>query len=229
MKEKFHSVVAKLLYIAKRVRPDILTAVSFLSTRIQSPSDEDWAKLSRVLKYLKCTRTLGLILGCTAERSILAFVDASFGVHPDGKSHNGQGTSWGRGLLQASSTKQKLVVKSSTEAELVSASDESSAVIGVCNFVKGQGRELGPAILHQDNQSTMVVIERGRFTGRNTKHVNVRYFFIKDRVEKGELEIKYLPTGSMIADGLTKPLQGALFRKHRDLMLGHLTLVVYKM
>jgi len=122
--------------------------------------------------------------------SILAFVDASYGVHPDGKSHNGLGTSWGRGLFLASSTKQKLVVKSSTEAELVSTTDESSAVIGVCNFVNAQGREIGPAILYQDNQSTMAVIERGRFTGRNNKHVNVRYFFIKNRVVKGELEIR---------------------------------------
>ena len=57
-KEKFHSVVAKLLYIAKRVRPDILTAVSFLSTRIQAPTDEDWVKLLRVLKYLNIAHIL---------------------------------------------------------------------------------------------------------------------------------------------------------------------------
>jgi len=216
-----------LLYIAKRERPDILTAVSFLTTRIQYPTTEDKGKLTRVLCYLYATHTLCLILGCTAESSILALVDASYGVHPDGRSHNGHGTSWGRGLFLASSSKQKLVVKSSTEAELVSTSDESSAVIGVCNFVKAQGRELGPAILYQDNKSTMAVIEKGRFTGRNTKHVNVRYFFIKDRVEKGELEIRYLPTDNMIADGLTKHLQGSLFRRHRALMLGHLTLVSY--
>ena len=120
------------------------------------------------------------------------------------------------------------MTKSSTEAELVAASDESSALIGVRNFVRAQGLELGPVILYQDNKSTMSVIRKGNFTGRNTKHVNVRYFFIKDRVEQGEMEVRYLPTGSMIADGLTKPLQGALFRKHRDLMLGHLTLVAYK-
>ena len=97
------------------------------------------------------------------------------------------------------------------------------------NFVRAQGHDLGPVILYQDNKSSMASIKKGKLTGRNTKHVNVRYFFIKDRVEQGEVEVKYLSTNDMIADGLTKPLQGALFRKHRDFMLGHLTFVVYKM
>ena len=216
------------MYIAKRVRPDILTAVSFLSTRIQAPTDEDWVKLLCVLRYLNSTRSLGLNLGSSTNGSILGFVDASYGVHVDGKSHTGLAASFGNGLFLARSSKQKIVTKSSTEAELVAASDESSALIGVRNFVRAQGLELGPVILYQDNKSTMSVIRKGNFTGRNTKHVNVRYFFIKDRVEQGEMEVRYLPTGSMIADGLTKPLQGALFRKHRDLMLGHLTLVAYK-
>lgn len=226
MKESFHSVIAKLLYIAKRVRPDILTAVSFLTTRIQYPTDEDWCKLLRVLRYLNSTLKLGLILGSKSCVSISAFVDASYGVHADGKSHTGFGMSWGRGFFLARSGKQKIVTKSSTEAELVAVSDECSTVIGVRNFICSQGHsELGPVLLHQDNRSTMSIIGTGKFTGRNTKHVNVRYFFIKDRVNGGDVELRYLTTEDMIADALTKPLQGALFRKHRDHMLGHLTSV----
>jgi len=228
-RDKFHSIVAKLLYIAKRVRPDILTAVSFLATRVQNPTEDDWLKLFRVLKYLNGTSNLSLFLGCTDIKSMLVFIDAAFGNHWDGKSHSGLGISWGKGLLLARSSKQKYVVKSSWEAELVAGSDECSTAIGVRNFVRAQGHDLGPVILYQDNKSTMATIKKGKHTGRNTKHVNVRYFFLKDRVEQGEVELKYLPTDDMIADGLTKPIQGALFRKHRDFMLGHLTLVVYKM
>ena len=61
--------------------------------------------------------------------------------------------------------------------------------------------------------------EKGRSTSDRTRHINVRYFWIKDRIDTGELELKYLATKDMIADILTKPLQGELFRKLRALLL----------
>eukprot|EP00428_Durinskia_dybowskii_P086402 CAMPEP_0170436806 /NCGR_PEP_ID=MMETSP0117_2-20130122/44342_1 /TAXON_ID=400756 /ORGANISM="Durinskia baltica, Strain CSIRO CS-38" /LENGTH=226 /DNA_ID=CAMNT_0010696875 /DNA_START=55 /DNA_END=736 /DNA_ORIENTATION=+ len=101
LSEQFHSRVAKLLYLAKRVRPDILTAISFLTTRTQCATIDDWSKLERVLRY----------------------VDASYGMHADGKSHTGLCISLGTGPVFARSAKQHIVTKSSTEAELVGCSD----------------------------------------------------------------------------------------------------------
>ena len=76
-----------------------------------------------------------------------------------------------------------------------------------------------PVCAYQDNTSTVFMAEKGRSTSDRTRHINVRYFWIKDRIDTGELELKYLATKDMIADILTKPLQGELFRKLRALLL----------
>jgi hypothetical protein len=85
----FHSKTAKLLYLAKRARPDVLTAVIFLCTRIQEATCEDREKLKRVLGYLKGTAERKLFLRTQKEKKIVAYVDAAYAVHNDSKSHSG--------------------------------------------------------------------------------------------------------------------------------------------
>ena len=84
----------------------------------------------------------------------------------------------------------------------------------------GQGYDIGPATIYQDNMSTMALVSKGYSTSNNTRHINIRYFFIKDRVDSQELKIEYLPTEDMVADFFTKPLQGDIFKKLRDSILG---------
>jgi len=218
-RDDFHSRVAKILFVAKRTRPDLLTAVSFLSTRVQSPTTQDLDKLHRLLKYINGTRDLWLTLRPDHLWEVLAFIDASYGVHVDGKGHTGVTMLLGQGAFYVASTKQKLVAKSSCEAEIIGVSDGLSEVIWVRNFLLGQGLDIGPAIVFQDNQSTMKLFEKGRSTSSRTRHIHIRYFFIKDRVESGEVCLRYMPTEDMIADILTKPLQGELFRRLRAKLL----------
>jgi CMP-N-acetylneuraminic acid synthetase len=82
-------VVAKLLYLAKRVRPDILTAVSFLCTKVTKPTTEDQQKLSRVMGYLKQSVDYEYIIQPTKPLRVIAYVDAAFATHDDSKSHSG--------------------------------------------------------------------------------------------------------------------------------------------
>ena len=89
-REMFHKFVAKLLYLSKRVRPDISVAVSFLCTRVTKATAEDERKLDRVMKYLNGTKTMGMCLGGSEPLQETAYTDASYGVHPDGKSHSGR-------------------------------------------------------------------------------------------------------------------------------------------
>ncbi len=217
--EAFHSKTAKLLYLSKRTRPDILTAVVFLTTRVLQPDEDDAKKLDRVLKYINTTRELALTLQPEARINVTSYIDASYGVHPNGRSHTGSMITLGKGAVHAKSTKQKLVSKSSTESELVALSDEASQVLWTRNFLELQGYKMKPAKIFQDNMSTIALADKGRSTSERTRHINVRYFFTKDKVESGELMIEYLPTEEMIADILTKPLQGALFRRLRDQLL----------
>jgi len=218
-REEFHSRVAKLLYLAKRARPDLLTAVSFLATRVSQPTGQDWAKLERVLRYLNSTRDIWLTLSVSGACTIEAYIDASYGVHADGKGHTGVCITLGSGFFYVSSTKQKLVSKSSTEAELIGVSDGLSQVIWARNFLSAQRLELGPAIVWQDNKSTLALMEKGRSTSSRTKHISIRYFFVTDRVQAGEVTLRHKPTEEMVADLLTKPVQGELFRYLRNLLL----------
>jgi hypothetical protein len=112
------------------------------------------------------------------------------------------------------------VTKSSTESELVAVSDALPQILWTKQFLESQGYQPGPVRLYQDNQSTMAMIEKGRSTSSRTRHIAIRYFFVSDRVNSGEVEVVYLPTGSMRADIMTKPLQGDLFRKMRAELMG---------
>lgn len=215
----FHSNVAALLWVAKRVRPDVLLAVSFLTTRVLTPTEEDLAKLVRLLKYINGTKEYHIILEPDKIVKVTAFVDAAYAPHADAKSQGGMMISLGKGPVFVRSSKSKIVVKSSTEAEFVTLSDSSGEIIWTRNFLIGQGIQVGPVETFQDNKSTIILAERGKNHSPRTKHIAVRYFFIKDRIEAGDLRLKYLPMAEMIADILTKPLQGEQFRTLRDKLL----------
>jgi len=218
-KDKFHSTVARLLYLAKRTRPDLLLTVSFLTTRVQAPTESDNTKLQRALKYVNGTRELGLRLTYNSTNTVHAYIDASYGVHDDYRSHTGMVISLGAGSVDVRSTKQKLNTKSSTEAELVGLSDMCSKVIWHREFLIAQGMDVPPARIYQDNQSTMAMVDRGSSTSDRTRHVAIRYYWVKDRMEAKEIEVVYCPTEDMIADILTKPLVGTQFINLRNALL----------
>ena len=209
--KQYHTVVAKLLYLAKRVRVDILLAIAFLSTRVKSPTEEDQHKLDRVLKYLNGTRDQVLVLAPKVDKLLEAFIDASFGCHPDGKSHTGLVIMLYGCTVMCMSSKQKLVTRDSTEAELVGLSDKLLSVIQCGDFLRAQGVEVGVPKVHQDNTSTITLVTKGGGQYRS-KYMRVRQAFVQERCEAGEVEVSYLPTGQMIADTLTKALQGAVFK-----------------
>ena len=219
MKDKFHSRVAKLLYLAKRVRPDILTAIAFLSTRIQAATVEDWSKLERVLKYINGSKDMGICIDMSDGVTVFAYVDSSYGVHNDYKSHTGGVISMGKGPVFTKSSKQKIMSKSSTEAELIGISGMLPQAIWTRDFLIAQGYKVAAAKLFQDNQSTIALANKGFSTSDKTRHIAIRYFFVKDRVDSGEIVLEYLPTERMTADVLTKPLQGTLFRTMRKELL----------
>ena len=115
--------VAKLLYLTKRARPDILTAVGFLCTRVTRATMQDKLKLRRVLGYLKRTKKKTLHLKIGDHKVLQMFGDAAFASHPDAKSQTGVAVFMGDALLFAASRKQKCVSKSPTDSELIALSD----------------------------------------------------------------------------------------------------------
>ena len=160
-------------------------------------------------------------MGADSLLDLFTWVDAAYAVHPNMRSHTGGCMSFGKGMIHCRSSKQKLNTKSSTEAELVGVSDYLPFNIWLTNFMKGQGYNLVSNVLQQDNQSAIKMEKNGRnsCTG-NSRHVDMRYFFVKDRVNKGEVKIEYCPTGIMVADYFTKALQGKSFKLLWNVIMG---------
>jgi len=165
---------------------------------------------------------MGIFLGGDKDGAlrVYTYADASYGVHPDAKSHSGMFISLGRGPSMTKSVKTKIVPKSSTEAELVTLSDTMSLAAFQLNFLESLGYDVKPGILYQDNISTMRLAENGRSNSDRTKHIKIRYFFVKQYLDSGEFEMVHCPTDLMVADILTKPLQGDSFLRLRDYLLG---------
>jgi hypothetical protein len=186
---------------------------------VQAPDQDDSEKLKRIIRYLKASRDLTLDLQPDEGMTIRVYIDASHGVHVDMKGHTGATIALGAGSLMAKSSKQRLTAKSSTESELIACSDFLSVVIMVRDLMIEMGYPMGPAEVLQDNVSTLKLIERGRPASDRTRHVAIRFFFIKDRADAGEVRLEYCPTEEMLADVLTKPMQGAKFFKFRDKLL----------
>ena len=226
--QKFGSIVPKLLWVTKRGRPDIELPVAFLCTRISKCNSLDWKKLRRLLHFLYATINDVRILSIENMERMLSsftFVDVAYAVHNDMRSHTGGGLSMGRGLIHSKSSKQKLNTKSSTESEVVGASDYLPYLIWTQNFMAAQGFKFKRNIFYQDNQSAMRLERNGRQScGQKSRHIDIRYFFIKDRIKSGDIDLQYCPTEIMLADFFTKPLQGKQFKLLRSAVMGWISL-----
>jgi hypothetical protein len=86
---EFHNLVAKTLHATKRARPDTCTAIAFLTTRVREPDKDDWTKLVHLMRYIRGTRTMPLILSTNGSDILKWWVDASFAVHPNMRGHSG--------------------------------------------------------------------------------------------------------------------------------------------
>ena len=217
-RSEFHAMVARLLYLAKRVRPECLMAVSFLTTRVTRATKEDKMKLDRIINYLRDNDGRGITLTPGHEGIVASgYFDAAYGIHEDGKSHTGACLTVGeRGPVSVESTKQSIVTKSSTEAELVATSDSANMLLHLRNFLTAQGYEQGPSTVYQDNMSCMSLIEKGRSTSKRTRHIAIRHFWTKERVDTNEIIMVHRATEIMgPANVMTKPTHGAQFVNER--------------
>ena len=126
----------------------------------------------------------------------------------------------GKGAAISKSSKQGMNTRSSTEAEVVGADEAVGPMLWTMNFLKAQGYPVRENILYQDNKSAVLLEKNGhKSAGKHSRHLNIRFFFVTDQVEKGHIIIKYCPTEAMIGDYMTKPLHGKKFNEFRQRIL----------
>ena len=150
-----------------------------------------------------------------------AYVDVSFGLYEDGKSVTEVAISLGGASIYIKSGKQKIVTRSSTEAELVGISDALSQILWTREFLLALGLTLGPATVYQDKKSTILLANKGRSISERSRHIKIRYFFVSHYIESKKITLEYLTTGQMEADILMKPLHGSLFAKFSKQLTGN--------
>ena len=226
----FHRLVAQLLYISKRSRPDLAPSVPFLTTRVCKPSEDDWKKLRMVIEYLKQTKDLPLILKVDKTKPDIWSIDAVYAVHADCKSHTGGSFTMGHGSFLSISCKQKTNCKSSCEAELVAVDDCIGSVLRVRNFLLAQGyKPAQTVIILQDNRSAILLEQNSIMSStKKTKHINVRYYFVKSRIDAGEVIVQWYSGEKLVGDFFSKPLSGSKFLRFKRKIMNHKRMDYYK-
>lgn len=202
----YRRAVGKLMYLNNATRPDLSFVVSQLSQHLNNPSIQHWIAFKRVLRFLKGSQSLSLVLGGT-DLSLNAYADADFAACPiTRRSTGGYVTRLGGSTVNWNSKKQDTVATSTTEAEYRSAYEGGQDIIWLNNLINGMGiKQKEPPSFKLDNQEAIALSKNEKFK-RRTKHVDVKYHWLRELAAKKELIIRYIPTNDMIADVMTKAL-----------------------
>jgi hypothetical protein len=180
--------------------------------------------VNRILSYVAGTPSLGLTFHGGSSTTLMATVDSSYANHADRRSQYGITLhlgSFDSGTVYSVSKKSKCVSLSSTEAEYIALCEAAKLIAWARQFLLELScPQPGPTDVFEDNQSTIRMVYHGNDKGR-TKHIDVRYHYIRQLIEDGSINVKYLPTTEMLADILTKPLPSSQYLHLRDRLLGH--------
>ncbi len=162
------------------------------------------------------------VLDANDSKDLMWYVDCAFGVHLDYRSHTGGGLMMGKGFAITVSKGHRLNVRSLTEGEIVSVDNCLSLILWSREFMIAQGYGCNQNIILQSNKRSILLENNGKASsGKRTQHMNICNFNITNRVEKKEVKIMWVPREDMVADYLTKALQGAEFCRFRNIIMGN--------
>jgi hypothetical protein len=214
----YSEAIGSVLWPVVVSRPDAAYAVGILSQFIQNPGPAHWEGLKRVINYLGSTKNLWLTFGGQRETLIEGFCDADWASQKHRHSISGFSFHFGCGAVSWSSKKQNVIALSSTEAEYVAQTHAAKEAIWLRSFVSEiRGGEEKPLTVLCDNQGAIALAKDNKFHSR-TKHIDLRYHFIREAVENGKISVKYIPTDENVSDIFTKPLGKPKFQRFVELL-----------
>jgi hypothetical protein len=215
-KSDYLSIVMSLMYLARFTRPDLLFAVTNLSTKTSDPNEDDMTNAKRVLRYIRSTPNYGLIF-CDANGSnikLTCWVDAGHATHADGKGHGGIVITLGSAPILYKSYKLKHVTLSSTESEISALSEAITYIIWARMLLDEFGyTQEAPTVVNQDNMSAIMMNNQGGGSFRKSKHLLVRKSFIEEFIREQFVHLQFCPTEKMVADIFTKATTRAVMEK----------------
>ena len=212
--KEYRSMIGSLLYLTA-TRPDIQFSVCLCARFQASPRTSHRQAVKRIFRYLQYSPDLGLWFSASSTLSLSGYSDADFaGCRLDRKSTSGTCQFLGSSLVSWSSRKQSSVAQSTTEAEYVAAASCCSQLLWISYTLSDFGEECSRIPLLCDSTSAISVAKNPVLHSR-TKHIEVRYHFLRDNVEKGKIVLSHVPTQDQIADIFTKPLDQATFTRLR--------------
>ncbi|CAI7802549.1 unnamed protein product [Closterium sp. NIES-53] len=218
-----------LLFAAVTCRPDLSYSTSQLATYLKRPETEHLAELDRALHYFVSTPTIGLTYhkNATTPPELIGYVDADHAGDSDNR-RSRTGYIYRLepiGPISWQSSKQELIALSSAEAEYIALCSATKEGLYLRELLEeAKLAELPNFTLFCDNQSAIRIANKSGFANR-TKHIALRYFFVKDEIEKGRLKLSYCPTSEMAADYLTKKLGKSNVDLDSCLLLAHLAVL----
>ncbi|GMF36694.1 unnamed protein product [Phytophthora fragariaefolia] len=211
-----------LQWISNCTRPDITAAVNYLARFVARPCEGHWRGVKRILRYLRGTASTGLYFkhgpGISCKWNATIFSDADWsGDTSDAKSVSGAVLVLNGTAIAWASKKQTSVTLSTMEAEYVAAAVAVKDVAWVKQLLVeiGLWTSARSVNLQVDNQSAIKSMEN-QMTSARSKHINVRYHYIRDVIARGDVIVFYCPTEQQLADILTKPLQRVVFERLRE-------------
>lgn len=214
----YRQLLGALWYAATISVPEITFPLSLCAQYAANPGEAHWRALKQIARYVVTTRDLWLTFGGPGD-GFCGYADADWGSQPHRKSYSGYAFLAGCGAITWSTKKQSIVALSSTESEYITLTHASRELIWLRNLwaelTAEQPKE--PTVLHDDNQGAIALTRTGAYHAR-TKHIDIRYHFIRDVVARGDAKIKYCPTEDMVADIFTKALPRQQFEKLRKLL-----------
>lgn len=201
----YRELVGNLMFISTVSRPDITYATSYLSRFLDKPNRSAWKEGKRILRYLKETIDYGLRYYKSEKQEIETYSDADWATnHIDRRSTSGSVTFYCDNAISWFSRKQGCVALSTAEAEYIAAATSVSELIniqGLCNDLKVSVK----SVLYMDNKSA-IDISHSFENSKRTKHIDIRFHFIKDFVLNGKAKVQYVDSKNNIADIFTKSL-----------------------
>lgn len=212
----YQSVVGSLMYAMVATRPDIAYGVGVLSRYIKDPNAQHWIAAKRILRYLQGTKHIGLTYG-SGSNQVVGYCDADYAADIDQrKSTTGYVFLLNGGVVSWSSKLQQTVALSTTEAEYMALAHAAKEAIWLRLLLSEFGIEQeGATIINEDNQGCINLAKNPISHGR-TKHIDVRYHFLREKVDENIIQLQYCKTDDMLADSFTKALGRNKYERIRN-------------